>query len=209
MPARVGALIAIEGVEGAGKSTQATRLAAFLGAELTREPGGTQLGEAVRALLLGPETGEIAPLSELFLLLAARAEHVTERITPALSAGRHVVVDRFTGSTIAYQAHGRGLPLSEVRRACEIAAGGVAADLNLLLDVPVPTGAARRRATPDRIEAESDEFHERVRAGFLAEAAEDTDHWAVVDGTRPVEVVASELAAVVAGRLGIVPAPAR
>ena len=183
-------MIAFEGGEGAGKSTQAERLASVLGAELTREPGGSALGERIRHLLLDPETeavgGEgIAARTELMLALAARAQHVSERIRPALEAGRDVVVDRFSGSTLAYQGYGRGLPVSEIRRACDLATGGLWPDLTFLLDVPVEVGVARRAGTgsrPDRFESEPSGFHVRV--------AEDREHWVVVDGTADVDEVA-------------------
>lgn len=207
MPA-FGVLVAVEGVEGAGKSTQAKALASAIGADLTREPGGTTVGEAVRALLLRPDSSRLPPLSELFLVLAARAAHVSEVIMPALSSGRPVVVDRFTGSTIAYQGYGRGLRLEDVRSACELAACGVVADLNVLLDIPIEAGTARRRESPDRIESESPEFHARVRAGFLAEAAHDPQHWVVIDGRKPKEVVTAEAIAAVVDRLGILRAGA-
>src|SRR5580700_8706439 len=116
-------MIAFEGGEGAGKSTQAERLAAALGAELTREPGGTAIGERIRTLLLDPETGtgsEIDARAELMLALAARAQHVSERVRPLLKSGRDVVLDRYSGSTLAYQGYGRGLPVDEIRQACDL-----------------------------------------------------------------------------------------
>jgi dTMP kinase len=190
-------MIAFEGGEGAGKSTQAERLAAALGAELTREPGGSALGERIRELLLDPGTEASADgldaRTELMLALAARAQHVSERIRPALEAGRDVVVDRFSGSTLAYQGYGRGLPLSEIRRACDLATGGLWPDLTVLLHVPVEVGAARRVAAgslPDRFESQGSEFHVRVTEGFLALAAEDPGSWIVLDGTGDVDDVA-------------------
>jgi dTMP kinase len=198
-----GRLVAIEGGEGAGKSTQAALLAEALEADLTREPGGTPIGERVRELLLDPGSGALDDRTELLLMLAARAQHLSERIEPALRAGRHVVVDRFSGSTLAYQGHGRGLPLDEVRRACDLATGGRWADLNVLVDVPVVVGSARCHASPDRIEAEAVEFHERVRRGYLAEAAADPAHWFVVSGDAPAAEVASAILQAVGDRLGI------
>ncbi|HKH87535.1 MAG TPA: dTMP kinase [Acidimicrobiales bacterium] len=191
-----GRLIALEGGEGAGKSTQASRLAAAIGAQITREPGGSRLGERVRQLLLDPEASEAAgridPRAELMLMLAARAQHVSELIRPHLESGRDVVVDRYSGSTLAYQGYGRGLPIEEVRHACDLATGGLWPDLTLLLDVPVEVGAGRKARAggePDRIEAERDGFHMRVRDGFLVEAAADPDRWVVIDGTlEPSEV---------------------
>lgn len=190
MAASRGRLIAVEGGEGAGKSTQAALLAEALGAELSREPGGTPLGEQIRRLLLEPSHGPVAPRAELMLMLAARAQHLAARVEPALSAGRDVVVDRFSGSTVAYQGYGRGLPLDEVRAAIELATAGRDADVSVLVDVPAEVGAARRRGGPDRIEAEEGEFHERVRQGFLAQAAAAPARWIVVDGTGSPEQTA-------------------
>ena len=187
-----GQLIAIEGGEGAGKSTQAERLARALGAELTREPGGSPVAEHIRDLLLDPRTGPLAARAELHLLLAARAQHVADRIGPALEAGRTVVVDRFSGSTLAYQGYGRGLPIDEVSVASGLASGGCWPDLSILLDVPFELALERRAARlggpgggPDRIEAEDPGFHRRVNEGFRSLAEQDPDHWAVVDGSRP------------------------
>jgi dTMP kinase len=193
-----GLLIAVEGGEGAGKSTQAARLATSIGGIATREPGGTKLGEQVRGLLLDPAHGEVDPRAELMLMLAARAQHVAKRIEPALVAGTHVVVDRFSASTLAYQGYGRGLPLDEVRQACDLATGGLWPDITILLDLDVATGAERRRhERPDRIESADEGFHERVREGFLALAAAGPETWLVLDGSRrPDEVAAAALAAV-------------
>jgi dTMP kinase len=204
VPAPAGRLIAIEGGEGAGKSTQASALAAALGAELTREPGGTPLGEQVRRLLLDPRSGQVGDRTELLLMLAARAEHLVRRIEPALARGLDVVVDRFSGSTLAYQGYGRGLPVEEVRLLCGLAASERWPDLNVLIDVPVPLGAARRRQRPaeDRIEAADSSFHERVRKGYLAEAARDPGHWLVVDGSGTVGEVARAVLEGVQHRLG-------
>lgn len=199
-----GRLIALEGGEGAGKSTQAKALAGALGAELTREPGGTKLGEELRQLLLDPSRGKIDPRTELMLMLAARAEHLAVLIEPALASGTHVVVDRFVGSTIAYQGYGRGLPVEEVTAACAIAAAGRQPDLNVLVDVPVGTGTARSRgAAGDRIEREERDFHERVRQGFLAQAAASPERWCVIDGTLPVAAVGAAVSSEVATRLGL------
>lgn len=206
-----GKLIAIEGGEGVGKSTQASLLADALGAVLTREPGGSAIGERIRALLLDPDLGALAPRAELCLMLAARAQHVTERIEPALVDGRHVVVDRFSGSTLAYQGFGRGLPIGEVRQACDLATGGVWPDLSVLLDVPFEVATDRLSArhssvsdqVPDRMEREARAFHRRVHDGFRSLATEDQEHWVVVDGTGPPDVVACEVLGAVRARLGV------
>jgi dTMP kinase len=206
-----GRLIAIEGGEGVGKSTQTALLAAAIGAEASREPGGSPIAERIRDLLLDPTLGGLAPRAELHLMLAARAQHLTARIEPALAAGRDVVVDRFAGSTLAYQGYGRGLPVEEVRQACDLAADRRWPDLSVLLDLPSGLAEGRRAAEqagrsgagPDRIEAEQREFHDRVREGFHQLAADDPEHWAVVDGAAPETEVAARVLEVVRTRLGI------
>ena len=144
-------------------------------------------------------------------MLAARAEHLSTLIEPALAAGRHVVVDRFAGSTLAYQGYGRGLPIEEVRRACDLASSGRWPDLSVLLDMPRDLAERRRAAqqaqlpgvSPDRIEAEEPEFHRRVNEGFRKMAADDADRWVVVDGSAPPSEVALEVLGAVCARLGI------
>ena len=198
-----GRLIAFEGGEGAGKSTQAALLASSLGAELTREPGGSAFGERVRGLLLDPAIGSMDDRTELMLLLAARAQHVAERLRPWLADGLDVIVDRYSGSTLAYQGYGRGLPLAELRIACDLATGALWPDLTVLLDVPLETGGARRAgASSDRIESEDDAFHERVRQGYLELAAADPATWAVIDGNDSPEEVAARVLAAVRQELG-------
>lgn len=206
-----GRLIAIEGGEGVGKSTQAALLASAIGAEASREPGGSPIAERIRDLLLDRSLGVLAPRAELYLMLAARAEHLSSLIEPALAAGRHVVVDRFAGSTLAYQGYGRGLPVEEVRRACDLASGGRWPDLSVLLDMPREVAERRRAAqqaqlpgvSPDRIEAEEPEFHRRVNEGFREIAADDTEHWVVLDGSASAFEVAVEVLGAVRARLGI------
>ena len=204
-------MIAIEGGEGVGKSTQAALLASAIGAEASREPGGSPIAERIRDLLLDRSLGVLAPRAELYLMLAARAEHLSSLIEPALAAGRHVVVDRFAGSTLAYQGYGRGLPVEEVRRACDLASGGRWPDLSVLLDMPREVAERRRAAqqaqlpgvSPDRIEAEEPEFHRRVNEGFREIAADDTEHWVVLDGSASAAEVAVEVLGAVRARLGI------
>ncbi|HEX9529780.1 MAG TPA: dTMP kinase [Acidimicrobiales bacterium] len=186
--------IVIEGGEGSGKSTQAARLARALGAVLTREPGGTQVGEQIRAVLLDPESGALDPRAEALLMAAARAQHVVEVIRPALAAGRTVVCDRYAGSSYAYQGYGRGLALSDLRCLSGWAADGLEPDLVILLDVPAEVAASRIAGqAEDRLESERGGFHDRVRLGFRQLAGADPDRWAVVDGTGPVEEVAARV----------------
>lgn len=191
-------LIAFEGGEACGKSTQAAMLAARLGAVLTREPGGTAVGERVRSLLLDTGAGALDPRAEALLLAAARAQHVAEVVAPALAADRAVVTDRFSHSSLAYQGFGRGLPLDEVRALSEWATGGLWPDAVVLLDLP--SGEAEsRRGRPDRFESESREFHRRVEAGFRTLAAEDPERWRVVDGSGTRDEVAARVWLAVAG----------
>lgn len=196
-----GRLIAIEGGEGSGKSTQAARLAAALGARLTREPGGTELGERVRSLLLDPDGVAIAPRTEALLMAAARAQHVAEVLEPTLAAGGTVVTDRYTGSSLAYQGHGQGLPLDDVAALSTFAVAGTVADLVVLLRVPAEVAAQRLTGRPDRMEALGDEFHRRVADGFAALAAANPQRWAVVDGEGTEDEVAARVHAAVVARL--------
>jgi dTMP kinase len=186
-----------EGGEGSGKSTQAALLAARLGATLTREPGGTEWGRRVRALVLDTDVGiPLDPRAEALLMAADRAQHVAEVIRPALERGLDVVSDRFTGSTLAYQGFARGLPVPELARLSAWATGGLEPDLVLLLDVPAELAATRRKAAADRMEAAGDDFHRRVADGYRALAAADPGRWRVVDGSGSVaEVEALVLAA--------------
>jgi dTMP kinase len=192
-----GRFLAFEGGEASGKSTQSARLAARLDAVLTREPGGTAVGARMRGVLLDPGT-QLADRAEALLMAADRAQHVAEVVEPALDSGRHVVTDRYAGSSLAYQGFGRGLPLDEVRMLSEWASGGLWPDVTLLLDVPFELAAARQTGRPDRLEAAGDDFHCRVGEGFRALARQHRDSWAVVDGTLgPDEVEERVWAAVV------------
>lgn len=194
-----GCFVAFEGGEACGKSTQAARLAARLDAVLTREPGGTPLGERVREVFLMRGLS-VEARAEALLVAAARAQHVAEVIRPALEAGRHVVTDRFTGSSLAYQGHGRGLPLEEVRHLSTFATGGLSADVTVLLDVPPAVAFARRGELGDRLEDEDAAFHERVRAGYAALA--EAEGWVVVDGTARIDEVEAVVWQAVSGIIG-------
>lgn len=205
-----GRLIAFEGVDGSGKSTQARRLAESLGALLTFEPGATELGRALRHLVLDPTRAAPVPRAEALLLAADRAQHVEEVVLPALERGRWVVTDRFSGSTLAYQGWGRGLPTDPLRQVVNWAAAGLEPDLSILVDVPLDVARQRLGATAtavDRLEGLDAEFHERVRHGFVALARADESRWVVVNGTLDVDTLAIEVAALVRSRLGA-PVPA-
>jgi dTMP kinase len=212
MPAR-GRLIALEGIDGCGKSTQALALADALGARLTHEPGATAVGALLRKLLLAPDSPSPSPRAEALLMAADRAEHVALMIEPALAAGHWVVSDRYSASTIAYQGYGRGLDPVGLAELVTWAAAGLAADLSVLVDVTVEVAAARLaaggRGGADRMERLGPEFATRVRQGYLAQAAEDTAHWLVVDGSADVETVAAHIVASVRERFGDAPAPGR
>ncbi|MDQ1727216.1 MAG: dTMP kinase, partial [Frankiaceae bacterium] len=189
-----GIFIAFEGGEGSGKSTQTDALVAWLRRRdvdvvATREPGATQLGVQLRRILLDPATGSIASRAETLLYVADRAQHVEERIRPALQDGMWVVTDRYVDSTIAYQGAGRGLPDQELRELCRIAIGGIRPDLTIVLDVDPEVGLSRAGATPDRMESEPLDFHHRVRRAFTDMAARQPGHYLVVDGSAaPAEV---------------------
>lgn len=185
-----GRFVAFEGGDAAGKSTQVERLARRIDAVLTREPGGTPVGEAIRGLFLDPATGDLDPRTEALLLAAARAQHAAGVIRPALDSGRHVVSDRYLYSSVAYQAHGRGLVPDEVRHLSLWGTDGLVPDAVVLLDLPVDVARARvAHVTPDRLEQEDTEFHERVRAGYHAQAEADPDRWIVVGADAEPDVV--------------------
>ena len=200
--------VTLEGIEGSGKSTLLAGLAGWLrdgGREVvtTREPGGTPLGDAIRALFLDRSL-KIDPVTEAMLVNAARAQHVASVIRPALASGLVVLCDRFVDSTIAYQGFGRGLDVAELSELCRVATGGLVPDVTFVLDVPLQVSRARTRARhpdADRMEAEDDAFHERVRAGFLTIAAGSRRH-AVLDGTLDVAALMHAAADVIARRFG-------
>jgi len=208
-----GRLLALEGIDGCGKSTQARALSEALGAELTYEPGATPLGARLRELLLAPDAPPFADRTEALLMAADRAEHVAQVIEPALAAGAWVVTDRFSASTIAYQGYGRGLDSDGLRALVSWAAAGVVPDLSVLVDVPVEVAAARLAAAgrrgADRLERLGPDFAAAVRDGFLAQAAAEPSRWLVVDGTADATGLSAHIVDVVHERFGDAPAARR
>ena len=198
-----GRFIVLEGGEGSGKSTQATLLSAALEAVQTREPGGTAVGAQLREVLLGRGTTGLSDRAEALLMAADRAQHVAEVVEPALAAGRHVVCDRFLGSSVAYPGYGRGLDPVEVRDLSVWATAGLLPDLVVLLTVPAEESVRRTGGARDRIEDAGTDFHQRVADGFAAQAAADPDRWVVVDGTGTKDEVSATVRAAVADRLGL------
>lgn len=199
-----GWFITVEGGEGAGKTTAMVAVESVLresGVEvvLTREPGGTPLGEELRGLLLDPRWAGMASDTELLLMFAARIEHVERRIRPALARGHWVVSDRFTDATYAYQGGGRGIPASRIEALERWTLGDFRPQRTLLLDVPVGEGLerARRRSEPDRFEREQRDFFERVRSAYLERARREPQRFVRIDAAR-------DLAAVAAGVRGVV-----
>ena len=196
-----GRFIAFEGGDGCGKSTQAARLAEHRGALLTRQPGGTPIGAALRSLLLDPRYGEMHDRTEAMLMAADRAQHVEELILPTLDGGRDVVCDRYIGSSLAYQGYGRGLSLSEVRHLSEWATAGLWPEVVVLLEVSDAVAEERMARDRDRLEQVGPEFEDRVRQGFAELAQAEPDRWAVVDGEGSIDEVAARVMAVVDERL--------
>ena len=201
--------ITLEGPEGSGKSSQMPALAEFLqtaGYEvvLTREPGGTVVGDQIRDVLMKMENVAIVPRTEILLFLAARAQHVEELIRPALAEGKVVLCDRYGDSTLAYQGYGHRTDLETLRLLLNFATGGLTPDLTLLLDVPVREGMARKRkndAEWNRLDAYAEAFHERVRQGYLALAADDPERWQVIDASLEKAKVQEAMRTVVIKRL--------
>jgi len=196
--------IAFEGIEGCGKSTQATRLAADIGAVLTRETGGTQIGARIRDVLHDPANTHLSPVAEALLIAGDRAQHYAEVLQPNLSTGRHVVSDRSVYSSIAYQGYGRGLDLEQVRAVNRWAIHDRWPDLVVLLDMDHATAMARigDRAL-DRFEREEAGFFQRIVEGFRTMASEDPAHWVVLDGTGNPDVIATQVRSIVRERFGL------
>lgn len=198
-----GRYIALEGAEGCGKSTHASRLAVTLGAVLTRETGGTAIGHQIRAILHDTSISNLSHRAEALLAAADRAQHIDEVVAPALAAGKHVVSDRSVYSTLAYQGYGRGLSIVDVRRVNEWAVDAHWPDLVLLIDAPTEILERRMRGRQlDRFEREGERFHERVRDGFRQMAIDEPERWVVIDGSQSLEMVAIDVRSAVRDRLG-------
>lgn len=197
----VGRLITLEGGEGAGKTTQLGLLRDYLQSAnlpllVTREPGGTALGEQIRSILLDRNNHNMSVAAETLLLCAARAQHVQQVIRPALAAGYWVLCDRFSDATYAYQGGGRGLPFADIATLERWVLGDLVPDLTLLFDVPVALGMARvqqRGVASDRFEQEQLEFFERVRLAYLQRAADHPQRYVVLDASRPLQAVRLEV----------------
>ena len=201
MPAPV--YIAFEGAEGCGKSTHARLLAEALGAVVTRETGGTRVGERLRDILHDTTVVDLDDRAEALIVAADRAQHMAHVVRPALASGRSVVSDRSVYSTLAYQGYGRGLDIEELRQINDWATGGLWPDLVILLIVPAEVTADRLgKRQLDRFERAGGDFHQRVADGFAAMAADDPDHWIVLDASRPKHDVADAVLSAVRGRLG-------
>jgi dTMP kinase len=205
-----GKFITFEGGEGAGKSTQIKRLAAAiektgLTVTVTREPGGSRGAETIRAMLLDPDA-EWDPPTEALLHFAARADHYTTKIAPALKEGAWVLCDRFADSTRAYQGYGLGLDMGAIETLYEIALDDFVPDLTIILDIPVETGVERmieRGADPDRYEKMDTAFHERLRQGFLEIAKQEPDRCAVIDANNDIDTVTGRIFDCVETRMGV------
>jgi len=196
-----GVFVCFEGGEGSGKSTQSKRLGAWLEAQghdvvLTFEPGDTVVGRDVRRIVLSPETGALDDRTEALLYAADKAEHVATLVRPALARGAVVITDRYVDSTLAYQGAGRTLDVTEVEAVARWATGGLRPHLTVVLDLE-PEAGLGRFAGRDRIEGESLEFHQRVRAAFVAMAAGDPDHYLVLDARDDVDVIGARIRAAV------------
>jgi len=211
-----GTFITFEGIEGSGKSTQIALLANYLTARgvryvLTREPGGTLIGDQIRKILLDPANRVLDPAAELLLYAASRAQHLREIIVPALAGGANVLCDRFSDATLAYQGYGRGLNIEMIRALDRIVTAGMRPDLTLLFDIEAASGIARARGRNNsrgleaeaRFENEELAFHERVRQGYLALLAQEPERIQVVDASSSAEAIQAKVRKILDERLRI------
>ncbi len=203
---RKGHTIVCDGGNGSGKTTVLKAIEAHLQAKgrelvMTREPGGTPIGEKIREILLTPDTPEMCGITELMLFAAARAQHVRERILPAIEAGKIVVSDRFDSATVSFQHYARGLPLDLIHQLNSIAIDGFKPDITIILDLDPVVGlqrvSLRGGGCLDRIEQESLDFLHKARHGYLEQAKNDPDHFVVIDSSQPLEKVVSDVLRIV------------
>ncbi len=212
----MGTFITFEGIEGSGKSTQIRLLFEHLkgrevDVKMTREPGGTVIGEKVRGILLDPSTRGLIPRAELFLYAAARVQHIEEVIQPALEEGKVILCDRFMDATVAYQGFGREIPLNVVKVVNSLVAIELKPDLTILLDLPVEVGLRRARernqadaaSATSRFEEEDMAFHQRVREGYLDLAAAERVRFKIVPADQPIEKVAKQIQGIVSRLPGL------
>jgi dTMP kinase len=197
-----GIFITLEGIEGSGKTTQVGLLKDLLTAHgfevvVTREPGGSPIGEKIRRILLDTANASMEPLTELFLYEASRAQHVEEVIRPAIAAGKAVICDRFYDASTAYQGHARAIGAATVAGLNLVATGGLKPDLTIVLDLPVADGLKRLGRNLDRIEGETAAFHEKVRRGYLDMAGAEPERVKVVDGSGSPEATFAKVRAIV------------
>jgi dTMP kinase len=203
-----GVFISFEGIEGTGKTTQARLLSERLSDEghevvLTFEPGGTVIGSKIREILLLPDHDEMSAVAELLLYNADRAQHLAEKIVPAIAEGKIIITDRFSDSTLAYQGYARGIDRALITSLDRLATGGLLPDFTILFDLDVETGLARNRGAnkTDRIELEDSAFHRRVRDGYLEIAKANPDRVSIVDAALPAAEVHARVLGIVKGRL--------
>lgn len=193
--------ITLEGPEGSGKTSQTAQLADFLsqlGHEIltVREPGGSDIGEQIRGVIMAMKNTAMNPRTEILLFLASRAQFVEEIVRPALNAGKWVLCDRYADSTLAYQGYGHQVDLDVLRQLLKFATGGLTPDLTLLLDIETQVGLARKRKAGgewNRLDAYPPEFHQRVRQGYLELAQQEPQRWVVIDAGQPAEMVQSAM----------------
>lgn len=195
-----GRFISLEGIEGAGKSTALDFVkqqieSKGIDLQVTREPGGTEISEAIRKILLQHHKNNMSAETELLLAFAGRKQHFDEKILPALNTGKWVLSDRFTDASYAYQGGGRGIEKQYIQYLEEWLLSGMRSDIVLLLDLPVELGLERagKRSAPDRFEAAGVEFFERVRRSYLEAATSQPDRYAIIDATQPLEAVKEQL----------------